>query len=134
MNIKRFIVASVIAFVLFSALGAVFAVLSDNLFPELNMITRPASELHNMWPMGMALLIVFSLLFVFIYIKGYQAKPSSFFEGMRYGLYVGLLICIVGVDVYMMFPVSAALGFFWFVTGLIQFVVTGTAVGAIYRR
>ena len=134
MNIKRFIISSVVAFVVFSALGTVFSIWGDNLFPEIQKIMRPASELHAMWPIGMVLAIVFSFLFVLIYIKGYQAKPSRVLEGMRYGFFVGLLICIAGVDSFMQFPVVANLAIFWFVTGLVQFVVTGAVVGLIYKR
>jgi hypothetical protein len=92
LNVTQWLVAS----------AAVFVVLSIFEFLAGRLIIGPwAAQLFPVEPqpedaMAMRLWVylgraVFSLMFVFVFTRGYEGKPGIG-EGLRYGLWIGLLI------------------------------------------
>jgi len=94
LNLNRWLIASVVVFVVLSILEFIMGrvVLGPwvaQLFP-----TVPQAEDMMMMRLWMYLgRAIFSVMFVFVFTRGYEGKPGMG-EGLRYGLWIGLLIYI----------------------------------------
>jgi len=85
----------------------------------------------KLWAMILAE-IIFVVMFVWIYTFGVKGK--GLMEGVRYGLYIGLLYSIVpSVGIWAMIPVSGWLCWMWIIFSLIETIILGLIVGAIYK-
>ena len=76
--------------------------------------------------------LIFAFLFGFIYTKGYEGKGTG--EGIRFGLYVGLLIYIPLLfthSIYYDYPFNHSLMFS--VGNIVILLVTGAIVGTLYK-
>lgn len=72
-----------------------------------------------------------SFFFAFIFSKGYQGK--GIIEGVRYGLYVGLLMVTpMAYASYAMYPVPYSLAMQWFLYGMIQYLILGVVVATVF--
>ncbi len=93
---------------------------------------RPEPEFHSkfwiLWVTG----LFFSYFFTFIFSKGYEAKGIA--EGVRYGLYVSLLMLLPAAYnsyvVYKDYPYSLSLK--WFLFGTIEYIILGVALAMIF--
>jgi len=131
MNVKRFILASIIVFVAFEIMDLfVHMVLLKGTYETLQEIWRPDMN-KLMWVMWVATLF-FCFIFVYIFTKGYEGKGVM--EGLRYGLLIGLLMMIVGnFSQYAVYPLPLCLVIQWTIYGLIEFIVCGIIVSLIYK-
>ena len=93
---------------------------------------------HLMRPQGESMLwihfvtaAIASFFFTLIFSKGYEGKGIG--EGVRYGLYVGVLMSIpMAYDTYAEMPIPYALALQWFIYGVIQFVIMGVVVAMVF--
>lgn len=73
-----------------------------------------------------------SFFFTFIFSKGYEGKGLA--EGVRYGLYVSLMVMIPAAYnsyvVYKDFPYQLAL--WWFIYGTIEYIILGVILAWIF--
>ncbi len=131
MNVKRFIIASIVIVVLFIATDfLIHAVLLGPVYMALENLWRPNME-KLMWIMNVGKLL-FSFLFVYIFIKGYENK--GILEGIRFGIIMGLLMHGLGSTAqYVVYPVPGSLALKWFIFGMIQYIIFGIAVSLIYK-
>ena len=135
MNMKRFALASLAVFVVFSVVdGVVNNVLLADLYKQTASVWRPESEIQgNMWLMWLGTLIL-APLFVLIYTKGYEANKPGLGQGVRYGLIVGVLLSAPQcLGWYAVLPIPAVLALWWFAAGMVESVAAGAAAGFIYR-
>ena len=99
---------------------------------------RSSSMVNLMRPMGDAMLwihfvtaAVVSFFFVLIFSKGYEAKGIG--EGVRYGLYVGMLTSIpMAYDTYAEMPIPYVLALQWFLYGCLQYIVMGVVTAVLF--
>ncbi len=131
MNGKRFILASIVVFVVYEITDwIVHSLILSGVYQRLQSLWRP-DMMDKMWIMYVTAFI-FSFLFVYIFTKGYEGKGVA--EGFRYGLYIGLLMNIVGMfNQYAVYPVPLSLTVQWFIYGMIQFIIIGIVTALIYR-
>jgi len=131
MNRKRFILASIVVFVVYEITNwIVHSLILSGVYQRLQSLWRP-DMMDKMWIMYVTAFI-FSFLFVYIFTKGYEGKGVA--EGFRYGLYIGLLMNIVGMfNQYAVYPVPLSLTIQWFIYGMIQFIIIGIVTALIYR-
>lgn len=131
MNVKRFALAGVVVFVAFQIMDfIVHGVILMKSYEALASVWRP-DMMKLMWIMY-ATGAAFSLLFVYIFTKGYEGR--GLLEGVRYGLVIGLFMNAVGMfNQYVIYPLPFALVLQWFLYGMIEFVIAGVVVAAIYR-
>lgn len=131
MNPKRFLLASIAVFVVFSALNMVIhgPILSASYEATMD-IWRP-DMMDLMWIMYITTAL-FSLLFVFIFIKGYENK--GLMEGLRYGLLIGLIMSVMGFNQYPIYPVPFMMALQWFIYGTIQITLCGMAASLVYKK
>jgi hypothetical protein len=131
MNKKRLIIAGIVIFIAVQFFD----------FIEHGLILREAYQATmNIWRMDMnsvmwimyVTALIFSFLFVYIFIKGYEGK--GIVEGIRYGLLIGLLM--TGINIfcqYVIYPIPFNLAIQWFIYDMIRFVIYGIIVSAIYK-
>ena len=104
--------------------------LLDPIYGSYSHIWRPISEM-KFWLLPVTGMF-FSFFFVFIFSRGYEGKGIA--EGIRYGLYVALMIALpraYGSYALMQIPYSLALQ--WFVYGMFEYVIAGAILSGIFR-
>ena len=131
MNVKRFIIASIVVYIVVQVLDFIIhgLILADT-YKTLANVWRP-DMMSLIWIFYVAGL-VFAVLFVYIFIKGYEGK--GILEGVRYGAIMGLFMNVIGMfGQYVMYPIPFLLSLQWFIYGMIEFIIAGMVVAAIYR-
>ena len=82
------------------------------------------------WAAGITLAIGFSLTLLFS--CNYKAKGIG--EGILFGSYAGLLIGLLQAGIYPYLAIPLSLGAVWFIGGLLQWMVAGITIFAVYRN
>ena len=131
MNVKRFLLASLAVFILLQITSFVIHnLLLMKTYEVLSSVWRP-DMMSKMWVMYPSS-AVYALLFVYIFIKGYENK--GLWEGARYGLVIGLFMGVpASLGQYMVYPLPFSLVSQWFIYGLVESILAGVAAAAIYR-
>ena len=95
-------------------------------------IFRAAAEMADMrWLMYVSSAL-FLYLFCRLFVGGY--KGTGVGEGVRFGLLIGLFMSIpMAIDQYTVYPITTALAAWWFMTGVVSWVIVGAVFAAIYR-
>ena len=131
MNKKRWLIASVGVYVASMILGYIFdGLILKGQYQATAALWRPAAEMK----MGIPWITTafFSLLFVYIFIKGYEGK--GILEGVRYGLWMGLLITIpMSYNLYSVMPIPYSLTLSWWVLGTIEIIICGIVAAWLYK-
>jgi hypothetical protein len=131
MNVKRFLLASLAVFVLLQITSFVIHnLLLMKTYEALSSVWRPdmMSKMWIMYPSS----VVYTLFFVYIFINGYENR--GLWEGVRYGLVIGLFMGVPSsLGQYMVYPLPFSLVSQWFIYGLVESIVAGVAAAAIYR-
>jgi len=79
--------------------------------------------------------LVFSLVFACFYTKGYEASKGGLGQGLRFGLYVGLVLASYqGLVWYVVLPIPLSLSVAWMGGAVVKSVCAGAVVGLIYRN
>ncbi len=131
MNVKRFIIASIIVFVVFEALNFLMHGLILAGAYEATAELWRADMNQMMWIIYLGDLVK-AFLFVFIFTKGYENKGWA--EGLRYGLWIGLYVSIgMGFGSYAMYPIPFSMAIQWFVYCVIQLIICGIVTALIYK-
>jgi hypothetical protein len=133
MNVKRFVMASVAAFVfVFAFEFLLHGILLKNVYEATSNLWRPMGSgtkyMMFMW-MSQA---GFSAVAAFLFTRHYEAKGIG--EGVRFGLYVGLLLASIEVGTYCYLPIPVKLTLAWVVGGLLKGLGTGIAVSLVYKN
>lgn len=95
---------------------------------------RPIGEMMSLRGLGYLGYLVFGLLFVCIYSKGYEENKSGAGQGLRFGILLGLFYWGAHLLVsypFMPWPKRLCLG--WFAIGLFEFVALGFILGMLYK-
>jgi len=132
MNWKKWIVASVIVFVVYEILNFVIhSLVLMGTYEKMASVWR-ADMSSKMWIMYVVALL-WSFLFVYIFTKGYEAK--GWLEGLRYGFWIGLFLNIpMAFNQFAVYPITFNLAIWWFVLGMIQIMVCGIVAAALYSQ
>jgi hypothetical protein len=131
LNAKRFIITVIAVFLCFWILDFIihFIILGPT-YQDYKELWRP-DMMSKVWIMYISSFVL-SLLFVYIFTKGYEGKGLR--EGIRYGLIIGLLFNGVGAfNQYAVYPISFSLAVKWFVYGMIEFIICGVVAAWLYR-
>lgn len=134
MNTRKYLLASLAAFVVVAALDTfINGVMLAPMYKETASVWRPEAEMmQRMW-MFFVSYAVLALVFTQIYIKGIEKKKPALGQGVRYGLTIGVLIATLGSFVwYVVLPIPLALAFWWFVVAMVESVIAGVVVATVY--
>lgn len=136
MDTKKYLIASIVVFVVYSALAILIHQLllaADYTQATLAAALRSEQAFLQRMPMLYLGNLIFALAFCFIYARGYEAAKSWLGQGLRYGLLVGTLVAPFAITEYVVYPVPGALLLKWLAFGYLQVVLAGLAGAAIYR-
>ncbi len=131
MNWKKFWLAALVVYVVLAITELIIHSLilkGHYMLPGFRAETEMGGFLWVFWVIG----IVFSFFFTFIFAKGYEGRGLC--EGVRYGFYIGLLICFTGAFTqFVMYDIPYALVWYWIILGVIQMILCGIAAALIYK-
>jgi hypothetical protein len=132
MNFRRIATAAVLAWVADLAYGFfAFNVLMSDVGAANIAIQRPAAEM-SLLP-GMTASFIGYFVFAYMYAKGYEGSQGTS-EGLRFGVLVGaLIVCFSIVWEYVAIRETASRAVWMSVATLLEFSISGTIVGAVYR-
>jgi len=95
---------------------------------------RAMAEVRALSWLMVAGYLVFALIFVAIYRKGYEKDKSGAGQGLRYGFWIGLLLGTTGsIGCYILMPVPLALAIGWFLGTMVECLITGWITGIVYK-
>lgn len=135
MNTKRMWYASIAVFlVIFVIEFIVHGVLLDGVYKQTASVWRPQADVEKMMWLFWVGYLIFAPVFVLIYTKGHEAGKTGIGQGLRYGVYMGLLTAIpMNLGWYVVLPIPAALAIYWAIAGMVEMIAAGIAVGLVYR-
>jgi hypothetical protein len=129
---KRFLFAFLAAFVFIFFWGWFYnGVLLKDVYMQTSSLWRPQSETMSLFHwiiLGQAILV---LAFVMIYASGFAGGGVA--AGIRLGIMLEILAIGARMMMYAVQPLPGKLILYWSVGGLIEMIVTGAIVGAIYK-
>lgn len=131
MNTKKFILASIVVFIVYEILNYVIhSVILMGAYTATASLWRTDMN-QLMWIMWVTDLVK---AFVFVYIFTQWSKGKGWFEGLRYGFWFGLYLAIgMGFGTYVTQPFPFSLAIQWFVFTIIQLMICGIAGAAVYK-
>ena len=132
MNMKNMSIGTIIVFIVFQALDfLIHGIILEKTYQSLAHIWRP-EMMSMMWIMYCVSFCI-SILFVYIFIKGYENK--GWIEGLRYGIILGLFMNIAGAfNTYVIYPIPFDLALKWFIYGVLEFVLAGIILSIVYKK
>ncbi len=132
MNWKKWAIASVVVFVVYEILSFVIhSIILSSQYQATASAWR-ADMNEKIW-ITWVVALLWSFLFLYIFIKGYEAK--GWLEGLRYGFWIGLFVNIpMSLNSYAVYPIPFNLAVWWFVLGMVQFMACGIVAAAIYSE
>jgi uncharacterized PurR-regulated membrane protein YhhQ (DUF165 family) len=131
MNWKRFLVASLVVYVVVQAMDLVInQVFMKGANESLKGLWRPdiTSRMWMMYVIG----VLVALLFTYIFIKGREGKGIT--EGVRYGIIIWLFVSVpMNMSMWVLLPISHIIILRWMLFGLLEMLVAGILAAVIYK-
>jgi hypothetical protein len=133
MNTKRYL-ASVVAVFVFVALfdHLYHGFLMHDIYEQTASLWRTEAEMMGKMSYMLLSQLAFSAVIAFIFTRNYQSKGIG--EGLRFGLYIGLLIASLQIGVYTFMPVPCALVLGWMAAELLKGIGAGILLSLTYKR
>lgn len=133
MNFKRFSAATVallVFFVLYEWL--VHGYLLMPIYRETPHVWRTMEEMNANMPLTMFLQVCFAAWLTFVFTQIFPTGGLK--NGIKYGIYIGVLMAFLSTTWYLCLPVSEKLGWSWFANGIVEGLAAGIILGAIYKK
>jgi hypothetical protein len=136
MNFTRIALAALGGFVAYFVFGGLTFILVPSLkneFRKYPAVYRSHEGIKSVMPAGMAAMFVGMVVLAVLYAMLYQGG-SGLAEGARFGALIGVFaVCAFVIHNYVNLNIGAKLAFQQSVAYFIEWVVTGIAIGLIYR-
>ena len=135
MNVRRFVIASIVAFVVIAVVEFVIhGILLSGVYQRAAGAFRQEPEAQRLFWLFYVGYLIFAFFFTFMYTKGYERDRGGLAQGLRFGLYVGVMIgALESLVWYVVLPVPGALAVYWFVAYVVMALAAGATVGSLYR-
>ncbi|MBI5631766.1 MAG: hypothetical protein HY921_12885 [Elusimicrobia bacterium] len=136
LDCKKFGMAAVSALVLRNFLEfIVHGVLLKGAYQQARYMTlwNPPEAMASRKPAVFLASVLFALFFTKIYTNGHEHEKPAVGQGLRYGLWMGLMTASFPLVEYMVYPVSCGLATAWVVGGFVECLIMGVAVATIYQ-
>lgn len=133
MNTKKWIIASVVIFVVDQILSYLFhGVFMSGVYEQTAHLWRPMEEMNRLMWMGWLSGLIWSFIFVYIFAKGYENK--GIMEGVRFGLLIGVFYSLpMSLGTYMSMPITIGIATAWFLYGVIEITILGILAAFLYK-
>lgn len=133
MNIKRFLLATLALFVfIFVYESFIHGFLLQDLYSETPNLWRSYDQMLNFIAFNIVIEVIIALWLTFIFTRFFPQGGVS--NGFRFGFYIGVLSAIQAAAAYFYLPISLMLSGSWFAAYLIESILGGLILGAIYKR
>jgi len=132
MNWKKFFIAFIAAYIFIFFWGWLLnGVLLKDIYAQTPNLWRPQSEMMSLfhWIIIGQALVVFA--FVMIYASGFAG--GGVIAGIRLGILLEIAAIGMRLALYAVQPFPGKLIVYGSISGLIEMIITGAIVGAIYR-
>lgn len=129
---KKFWLGVVVVFVVQSVLSAIvnMGIMSGD-YAATQSLWRPMEEM--MYGVFHVVYFVIAFFFTTIFTCGYEG--NGVVEGARYGFFVGMLMAVpMAFATYASMPISFGFALKWFFAGLIEYIIMGIALAAVYGK
>lgn len=129
---KKVLIGAVVVFIILEVLDVlIHGVILMSAYAATQNVWRP-DMMQKMWIMHIVKIVV-SFFFVFIFSKGYEGKGVM--EGVRYGLYVGVMMAVgMAYGTYAMIAIPYYMALQWFIYGIIEYVIAGAALPYVFGK
>ncbi len=134
MNLKKWLLGSVAVLIVLVAMEYLLhSVILKTAYEQTSQLWRQPERQQMMLGWRLLGYAFFALLFGFIYTHGYQRK-GAIGQGLRYGLYIGLLVFLpYNLVLYTMLPIPASVVVAWMAFGVIESLLAGLIFSLFYR-
>lgn len=132
-NTKKFIYASLAVFALIFVYDwVVHGMLLQDAYRATANLWRPEDQMFDYfhWMVGGQALV--AIMFCFIFAKGYEGR--GIMEGVRYGIYIGLLFNAVHLMMYAVAPYPITLVYSWIGATFGEMILAGVVASLVYKR
>ena len=132
MNTKRLVISSIAVFIFIFIFEWLFhgMILADA-YQATAQLWRTEADMQSHFYWMLLGQLLFAVMFCFIFTKGYQQKGLA--EGARYGFYMALFISTTTLVMYAVTPYPGTLVTAWIIGGIVELVLAGMILAAIYR-
>jgi len=136
MNIKRYLLASLVAAVVITIVEMVgHGYFMTPYYKETESLWRTYEAMNKLIWMGYVATVITSLIFAYIYHKGYEGKGPGALEGLRFGIIAGLFVAVpMALWSYVSQPITTAVAVGWFLIPMVKFALAGIGVGLVYKN
>jgi len=129
---KKVLIGAVVVFVVLEVLDfLIHGVILASSYSATPDIWRP-DMMDVKWILHIVKIVI-AFFFALIFSKGYEGKGVV--EGIRYGLYVGIMMGVgMAYGTYTMIAISSALAFQWFLFSVFEYIIAGIGVAMVYGK
>ena len=129
---KKLLLGFVAVLVVFEVVSFVVnGVMLMSAYEATKSLWRP-DMMSLMW-VFQVIMVIGAFFFVLVFSKGYEGK--GIMEGIRYGLYIGIWMGVgYAYGTYGMIAIPYSMALIWFVTTVIQYMLAGIVVAAIFGK
>jgi len=133
MNTKKWVIASLVIFVVDQILSDLFhVVFMSGVYEQTAHLWRPLEEMNRMMWMGWVSGLVWSFLFVYIFAKGYENK--GIIEGVRFGALIGVFFGLpMSLGTYISMPITGGIATAWFIYTVVDTIILGILAAVLYK-
>ena len=133
MNTKRFILSFIAAFIFIFGFEFVWhGMLLMETYEQTAQFWRPMDDHEQYFHIMVISQLAQAFLLTFIFTRAYEGK--GIMEGVRYGIYIGLLLASLDFAVYCYMPLPFTLILSWMGSSLIKCVGVGTILALVYKK
>ncbi|OGI19512.1 MAG: hypothetical protein A3B68_04295 [Candidatus Melainabacteria bacterium RIFCSPHIGHO2_02_FULL_34_12] len=134
-KLKKYILPAVSVFIVITIFDMIFhGILMEKIYLNNSHLFRSQDEIckhkYCFWIAN----LIFSFAFTYIYSKGHE-KTDSLAQGLRYGLWIALLIWVPDALVsYSVYPHPKNLELAWLIGYSIQTILAGITVAYVFQK
>jgi len=102
-------------------------------YKQYECVYRSREAIMTYFPMGIAATLIAIIILAAVYAKGYEGGSGAL-EGLRFGALIGVFIVFAVVaDEFVTLNIGARLAAFMAVGRFVGWLVTGLAIGLVYK-
>lgn len=133
MNTARYLLASIAVFIFIFVFEWIFhGMFLEGIYMATANLWRTEEAMQELFYIMIVGQLLLALMFCFIFTRGYENRGIG--EGVRYGLYVGLLFAGPTLVMYAVAPYPINMVLYWIIGAIIEFILAGVITAALYKR
>lgn len=131
MNIKKYILATIAAFIFIFILEWLWhGMLMKSMYETTKSVWRPEDPAYMGYIFASQLL--FALVLTFIYTK--IGKHINYNRGLAFGFFAGLLLAMPQLGSYSYLPIPLSISLMWMLASLLKGMGAGLIIASIYKK